>query len=92
MRASLVFLPGFDVSIKPGAEHAAGGEHGLVAVAVGAEPALSERFLSPVDDFDGGGTLVWVHADDDLGHRVLLDPTVFVGGEGSATLSWAVPS
>jgi hypothetical protein len=46
----------------------AGGEHGLVAVAVGAEPALPDSLFPVVDDLDGRGTLVRVHADDDLRH------------------------
>jgi hypothetical protein len=50
----------------------AGGEHGLVAVAVGAEPALPDGLFAVIDDLDGGGTLVWVYADDDLSHHVLL--------------------
>jgi hypothetical protein len=44
---------------------AASGEHGLVAVAVGEEPALSDRLFPLVDDFDGGRTLVRIHPDDD---------------------------
>jgi hypothetical protein len=50
------------------------GEHRLVAVAVGAEPALAEGLLTVVDDLDGGRPLVRVHADDDSCHP-RLDPT-----------------
>jgi hypothetical protein len=51
---------------------AAGGEHRFVAVAVGGEPASADSLFPVVDDLDRGGTLVWVHADDDLGHPVSL--------------------
>jgi hypothetical protein len=49
---------------------AAGGQHGLVTVAVGAEPAVTDNLLVVVDDLDRGGTLVRVHTDDDLRHPV----------------------
>jgi hypothetical protein len=45
-----------------------GGEHGLVAVAVGSEPALSDGLFAVVDDLDGRGPLVRIYADDDLSH------------------------
>jgi hypothetical protein len=51
---------------------AAGGQHGLVAVAVGGEPASTDGLFSVVDDLDRGGTLVRVHTDDDLAHLVFL--------------------
>jgi hypothetical protein len=52
---------------------AAGGEHRLVAVAVGAEPALADGLLTVIDDLDGGRPLVRVHANDDSCHpRVSL--------------------
>jgi hypothetical protein len=66
-----------DVPTDPGAPFdgphavfvlAAGGEHRLVAVAVGAEAASAHGLLAVVHDLDGGGPLVWVHADDDSGH------------------------
>lgn len=47
----------------------AGGEHGVVAVAVGAEAALADGVLSIVDDLDGGGTLVRIHTGNDPGQR-----------------------
>jgi hypothetical protein len=50
----------------------AGGQHRLVAVAVSGEPAPPDNLFAVVDDLDGGGTLVRVHADDDLGHPVFL--------------------
>jgi hypothetical protein len=47
---------------------AAGGQHGLVTGAVGAEPALPDDAFTLVDDLDGRGPLVRIHSDDDLGH------------------------
>jgi hypothetical protein len=77
---------------------ATSGQHRLVAVAVSAEPALPYRLLPRVDDLDGGGTLVRIHADDDLGHRVLLESTgrLSTGGQrylelGSPLLSLSPP-
>jgi hypothetical protein len=68
-------------------------EHRLIAVVVSAEPTLGKDLLTVVDDFDGRGPLVRIHADDDVAHRVLLDQTrADTGGEGSATSSWADPS
>jgi hypothetical protein len=37
----------------------AGGEQGLVAVTVGAEPALADGLFAVIDDLDGRRTLVW---------------------------------
>jgi hypothetical protein len=48
---------------------ASGGEHRFVAGGVGAEAALPDRLLTLVDDLDGRGPLVRIHADDDLSHR-----------------------
>jgi hypothetical protein len=70
---------------------AAGGEHGLVAVAIGAKPAFAEDAFALVDDLDSGGTLVRIHPDDDLGHLLPLLSSTMCRREGSATLSWAVP-
>jgi hypothetical protein len=59
-------------------------EHGLVAVAVGAEPALADGLFTLVDDLDSGGTLVRIHPDDDPSHResLFLSPTwVSAGGQ-----------
>jgi hypothetical protein len=53
---------------EPVSVFAAGGEHGLVSVAVGGEPACTDGLLSFVDDLDGGGTFVRIHTDDDLAH------------------------
>jgi hypothetical protein len=47
---------------------AAGGQHGLITVAVGAEPALPENPRTLVDDLNGRGPLMRIHPDDDLGH------------------------
>jgi hypothetical protein len=71
---------------------AACGEHGLIAVAIGAEPALAEHAFALVDDFDSGGTLVRIHPNDDLGPPAASPQFDDVSTEGSATLSWAVPS
>ncbi|GAA4978812.1 hypothetical protein GCM10025331_87010 [Actinoplanes utahensis] len=63
---------------------AAGGEHRLVAVAVGAEPALADRLLTLVHALDGRGAFVRVHADDDSGHVVSFPvPTDNVGGRAT---------
>ncbi|WP_246608076.1 phosphotransferase [Paractinoplanes toevensis] len=48
---------------------AAGGQHGLVAVGVGAEAALPDRLFTLVDDLDGRGPLVRIHPDDDASHQ-----------------------
>jgi hypothetical protein len=63
----------------------AGGEHRLVAVAVGAEPALPDGLLPLVDDLNGGGTLVRIHPDDDASHlRIsLLRSDMDVGGRAA---------
>jgi hypothetical protein len=50
-------------------------EHRLVAVTVGAEPASREDLLAVVDDLDGSGPLMRIHADDDLSMPALLDRT-----------------
>src|SRR4051794_37117116 len=63
-------------------------EHHLVAAAVGAEPALREDLLAVVDDLDGRGPLIRVHADDDLSHACSpRSNRVESGEEGSATSS-----
>jgi hypothetical protein len=56
-------------------------------------PAAGQDLLPVVDDFDGGGSLVRIHADDDGLHCVVLDQSPDVSEEGSATSStWADPS
>ncbi|MEU4522599.1 hypothetical protein AB0F52_28285 [Amycolatopsis sp. NPDC024027] len=42
---------------------ATGGQHAVVAVLVGAEPTGVQHVLAFVDDLDGGGPLVRIHAD-----------------------------
>jgi hypothetical protein len=61
---------------------AASGEHHLVAVGVGAEPALAEHAFALVDDLDGGGALVRVYTDDDLAHAINLSLDPMMGSTG----------
>jgi hypothetical protein len=70
----------------------AGGEHRPVAVPVGTEPATRQDHLPTVDDLDRRRPLVRIHPDDDAPHVCLLAVSERVQREGSATLSWAVPS
>ena len=65
---------------------AAGGEHGLVAVAVGAEPALPDDLLPLVDDLDGGGTLMRIHLDDDASHPRISLPRSDMGVGGTLSV------
>jgi hypothetical protein len=63
-----------------------GSEHGLVAVAVGAEPAPPDRLLTLVDDLDGRRPLVWIHPDDDPSHQRISLPSFRHGVGGRAAL------
>jgi hypothetical protein len=64
---------------------AGGGEHRLVAVVVGAEPALFQDPFPLVDDLDGRGSLVRIHPDDDPSHLLisLPGPDLDVGGRAA---------
>jgi hypothetical protein len=53
---------------------------------------LPDGLLPMVGDFDGGGPLVRVHPDDDAYHTVPFPRDDHCRREGSATLSWEVPS
>ena len=53
----------------------AGGQHRLVTLAVGAEPALVLDAFSLVDDLDGRGAFVRVYVDDDLAHVLASPPS-----------------
>src|SRR4051812_21724338 len=77
----------------PVGELAAGREHLLVAVGVGAEAALELELLASVDDFDRGRPLVRIHPDHHTTHRVASPRsyTVEDGEEGNATSSRAYP-
>jgi hypothetical protein len=62
---------------------AAGSEHRLVSVSVGAEPAFGDGLLAMVHDLDGCGPLVRIHADDDSRHCVPPDSDDDVGGRAA---------
>jgi hypothetical protein len=55
----------------PIVEGATGRQHLLVALGVGAEPALGQGFLSFVDGLDRGRPLVRIHPDYDTAHALV---------------------
>jgi hypothetical protein len=77
---------------------AAGSEHCLVAVSIGAEPAPADALLAVIHDLDGRGPLMRVYADDDSRHRCSspVPTTTSAGGHryfelGSPLLSLSTP-